>query len=749
MPEIQSGLRAHAVVGVTLVSLLLPTAPIPGSIASAVAGACPWDCGDGDGTVGVVDFLALLADWGNTSDCDFDGGGVSVTDVLEMLANWGPCPEAVSATQLAGNSLSSYPFFEYVRAFNENATVELAVDPGLLPSIVGKTCDLYVVQAKTETQWASDPSLTDASGGVETATFVAGTIQSNTYTVADPFELDADAGLGFGVGYDVICDCDQDGQLSGADYIDGLSDEAGMYAIHDTAAPGPLDVTEIVYDVGTVFGIPAGRTFEDLYYPTDIGSMGQLPLVIVSHGNGHQYTWYGHIGDHLASYGYIVMSHQNNTEPGIESASSTTLGHTDAIIDQQDTIGGGVLDGHIDSNRIMWIGHSRGGEGIVRAYDRIFDGTYTPTHYVRDDIVLLSSMAPTDFLGTSSANPHDANYHLWTASGDADVSGEPGCEPCQTYHLYERATGWRQSTTVQGIGHGDFHDGFGSVFSGPCHITPKERVHDILQGYFLPLINFYVEGNIPAKDFLWRQWEHFKPIGAPEGPPCGASGGGDSVVVNNELRRPNGNGIFVIDDYQHGPSTGTSSSGGTVTFNVSNVSEGLLRDGDGTFVWNGEAMNGMTRARPTDFTMGVVFDWTTGGFYEQEVVPAGSDFAQYTYLQFRACQQTRHPHTTAALGDLTFTVTLRDGSGTSSSVNISAYGGGIEEPYQRGGGWGNEFETIRIRLTDFLHNGSGLDLGDIAAIRFEFGNLSGSRPGRIGLDDIVVVDDTPPPPPGG
>ena len=55
---------------------------------------CPWDCGEpGDGSVGVLDFLALLAQWGDVgSSCDFDGGGVGVTDFLAMLANWGPCP---------------------------------------------------------------------------------------------------------------------------------------------------------------------------------------------------------------------------------------------------------------------------------------------------------------------------------------------------------------------------------------------------------------------------------------------------------------------------------------------------------------------------------------------------------------------------------------------------------------------------------------------------------------------------------
>ena len=55
---------------------------------------CPWDCGDpADGEVGVVDFLALLEQWGQVgAPCDFDGLGVNAADFLALLANWGPCP---------------------------------------------------------------------------------------------------------------------------------------------------------------------------------------------------------------------------------------------------------------------------------------------------------------------------------------------------------------------------------------------------------------------------------------------------------------------------------------------------------------------------------------------------------------------------------------------------------------------------------------------------------------------------------
>ena len=59
----------------------------------AICEPCLWDCGDFDGVVGIVDFLAMLAQWGQVgTSCDFGGGGVGINAFLELLANWGPCP---------------------------------------------------------------------------------------------------------------------------------------------------------------------------------------------------------------------------------------------------------------------------------------------------------------------------------------------------------------------------------------------------------------------------------------------------------------------------------------------------------------------------------------------------------------------------------------------------------------------------------------------------------------------------------
>ena len=68
--------------------------------------------------------------------------------------------------------------------------------------------------------------------------------------------------------------------------------------------------------------------------------------------------------------------------------------------------GAAALTGNIDIDRIVWIGHSRGAEGVAIAYDRMFDGTYTPINYNMADIKLISSMLPTDWTGVSRSEEH-------------------------------------------------------------------------------------------------------------------------------------------------------------------------------------------------------------------------------------------------------------------------------------------------------------------------------------------------------
>lgn len=639
-----------------------------------------------------------------------------------------PVPRAAAPAELAVRTLPAFPWVESVRAFFEGQNVSVALDTSVRPWTIGLTANVWVVAHRSAAQWDANPFLVDVRGVPQSVTFVAGSVQANTFVLSNA--LSGDAGLGLGVGYDVVIDANGDGRLDEPDLVDGYGDEAGFYVCKPTALPGPLAVTEVLYSGGTWLG-------EDIYYPTNVASLGALPLVVVSHGNGHNYTWYDHIGTHLASWGCVVMSHTNNTMPGPDSAALTTLQNTDHFLANLGTIAGGVLNGHVDSHRIVWVGHSRGAEGVARAVDRLFDGTNSFPTFTLADIVLVSSIAPTDFLGTSSANAHAKNMSLWVGGADADVDGCVASDIAVSWPLLWRATGVRQSIELHGAGHGAFHDGGGStVSSGPCLLTRLD-VHPIMKAYLLPLVKRYTEGNLPALDFLTRPWETFSSPGVPAN---------SCIVVDLQYSDTAASGKRVVDDFETNTGTTVSSSGGAVIQTFATYSETRLDDTDTAFTFSTTApANGMCDAIATDNQRGAVMAWSASDRGVNFEVPlAWRDLRDFRYLSLRACQCTRATETIAALGDLDFTIVLQDTLGHECGIRASAYGSGIEEPYQRTGcgtgtGWNNEWETIRVRLTDFTRDGTLVDLGKVAAVELRFGPSWGASNGRIGLDDLEFL----------
>lgn len=677
----------------------------------------------------------------------------------------------VARPQLAGNPLPTFPFFEHVAAINRQSPVSLAIDPRYT-FVAGKTADVYVVAKKTIAQWIANPAMVDVRGAPQTVTFPAGatTIQQNTFLLDNgalpgPNEAPGSGDARIGVGYDVVIDIGRDGQFTdGVDLIDGYDDEeAGFYVVRDLArgglatAPtqGPYPVTAILYSGGTFLG-------QKTYFPTNIASLGQRPLVVVSHGNGHDYTWYDHFGYHLASYGYVVMSHQNDTMPGSHTAALTTISNTNYLLGNLASIGGGVLLGRVDASRIVWLGHSRGGDGVARAYDLLFRGIVNPTNFSLASIKLVSSMAPVDFggwdgsVGSSGAagngsHPHDVNFHLWVAQADSDVHGCASDPVTWWYALYERATRKRQSIALYGVGHGDLHDGSGAQWASGPNLIGKPATHQIQRAYLLALVSHHIAGDVPSRDFLWRQYESFRAVGAPNT---------TGVTVNMTLHDDAQAGAYVIDNFQNQAtaSPNIATSGATVTVGVQSFVEGRADDANTDFSANvNDPFNGFTfdensgtgGQRSNAFAGVFSFDGSANFqiAYDLTTTFSRPNLRDYAYLSFRAAQASRHPLTTAVLGDLTFSVALEDGAGNQGTINIGAYGGGIEEPYQRntdpvcgaGVGWNSEYETIRIRLTDFLNNGSGVDLANVRKIVFRFGPAFGSAQGRIGLDEIELT----------
>ncbi len=631
---------------------------------------------------------------------------------------------------LAGNPLNDAPFFRFAQSIPiELDEVSVAIDPLRYRDRIGETFDLYIVGHRDGGEWVADNSLTDITGMVETLTLDGNSIVE---MIIPAWTGGLNAGTLVSRDYDVVLDFGQDGFLDPGDILDGGDRGPAFSVVKQLTELGPYAVTTSDLSAG-------GFTTQRVYYPTDLQSLDPQPLVVISHGNGHEYTWYDYLGEHLSSHGYVVMSHMNNTMPGVDAASSTTLSNVEYFQGNVDTLLGGALAGKVRTDQMAWIGHSRGGEGVVRAYDRIDDGIYTPFNFSASDLKLISSIAPTFFLGISNSNPHGVPYHLLAGSADGDVTGGVDCPVCQFFRIVSAAEGPTQVTYIQGADHNDFNCcGFPDGV-GPAQI-PRPEVHEITEAYYLVLMEYYLKGNRATLEYLQRSPRDLLPA--------------QSMAVftlANQYRAGPQHPQFVIDDFQETPpDLSQSSSGWAVNFDVDQVQEGKLVDGNAVLshVFS-DRFNGMTWAGTSAFesAAGLVFEWANGveRFYEWSV-PAGIDenWRRWNILSFRVCQGTRHPNTNLINGPLDFTVTLVDRDGVTASLSTREYAE-IATPYRRGGlgfgaGWSNEFHTIRIRLADFEVADPQLDLGKIATLRFQFGNGFGTSVGKIGVDDVMLVD---------
>jgi predicted dienelactone hydrolase len=708
---------------------------VAGLSSSALAGGCTGDF-DGNGIVDGADLSLLLNGWGSSSSgLDIDGNGlVDGGDLAQVLNGWGACPPSTPPveTGIACQSTALFPFALFVNSFNFNETVRFAVDSQRFPDLAGRTVDIFLLDNRSAAAWATNPTLVDVRGTPQT--FAVGTTLSGSIGTLTMTGIAAGSGDSPGRGLDLVVDADRNGILSSGDLIDGGGDGPGMWYVKDLSAAGPYAVTQVAsYDVNDADIIDT-MELERIYYPSTIASLSPRPLVVISHGNGHNYAWYDYLGNHLASWGYIVMSHQNDTVPGIETASTTTLEHTESFLAQLGTIAAGALNGKVDGDRIVWIGHSRGGEGIARGYDRLFDATFTSPNYQIADIRLLISIAPTDFLGTASANPHGVPFMLVYGSADGDVCGCPDSDIADSFNILERAEGWRQSTYVHGADHNDFNCCGFNDFAGPAGTAIlNAEAQDVMKAASLAMIRRVVEGDRSAEEYLWRQYESLKPI----------SVAATTTVINEWKPAPAL--LTAVDNFQTNAATTLGSAGGAVAFTgFAATLEAVQNDGDTSFTWlTSDQWNGATRGRTTDTTRGMILDWTAAASAAWTVPASLRDFRDDAAISLRAAQGTRHPNTISTLADLTFTVVLIDETGAESAILISAFGGGVEEPYQRTGsgtgtGWQNAYEAIRIPLDSFSATGRTIDMSRIASVVLRFGGTNGAASGRLHIDDLQI-----------
>jgi len=626
----------------------------------------------------------------------------------------------VVPSPLVGRPRTLAPYWMSTPSVWAGETVWLGLDPTRWPDRVGQPFDVYVVAHRTAAEWADDATLVGVGG-----TPIAGTFPEVELA---PLELGAfDAGSEARAQFDVVVDADRDGRLGPDDLLQGVGDDVGFTVLGDLSARGPHGVETVDADGGRWLG-------QRVWWPTDLAALGPRPLVVISHGNGHQFIWYDYLGEHLASWGYVVMAHENNTNPGIETASTTTLRNTDWLLGNLDVVGDGALVGLVDTGRIGWIGHSRGGEGVVRALDRLMDGDDTPDTFGADDIRFVASIAPTVFNTVDDSNPHDVPYFLLAGTADGDVTGGVDCPACQFFRIWEAATGPKAAAYVHGASHNDFNCCAEQEGRGP-DLIGRERAQAIARAYLLAAARGWLDGDDALLDVFRNEYVGFTPLGLD-----------DADRVAASWRNAEGVSDVVLDDFQSGYGPVMSSSGALVTCTADAVVEDRLDDSDAVMTWSdADPMNGMTRAAGAgDLARGLVFAWSAGASPTWSIAlpEEATDTTALGAVSFSVAQRSRHPETVARGADLAFAVTLVDADGTEATVAFADQAL-VPTPYLRaelgdGAGWANEFVTVRIPLADFTV-GSTLDRARLTTLRLDFGAAVGAPAGALALDNVELV----------
>ena len=177
--------------------------------------------------------------------------------------------------------------------------------------------------------------------------------------------------------------------------------------VPDPGAPGPLAVTREEYDFGDTAFQPSNfpgpvELHASIHYPTNLAG-GPFPVIVLLHGrhatcfngsgaaflewpcaSGHtpipSYQGYDYFSQVLASNGYIIVSVSANGVNAVDNSvfdlgalarAELVQKHLD-ILNQFNTTGGAPFGtkfvGKLDLTRVGTMGHSRGGEGVVRHY---------------------------------------------------------------------------------------------------------------------------------------------------------------------------------------------------------------------------------------------------------------------------------------------------------------------------------------------------------------------------------------------
>lgn len=441
------------------------------------------------------------------------------------------------------------------------------------------------------------------------------------------------------------------------------------------------------------------------------------PLVVIVHGNGHVFTEYDALGRHLAHNGFIVASINLLIAVPPDSQGMAIRGRANVLFKHLEILkhkfGAQVADS------IGLIGHSRGGEAVVRAAD--FIGASSAPADLRT-INAIISLAPTD-LWEQEDLTQDIPYFVLYGSRDGDVDGTritkrfhlaPAAPAIAAgsggFSLYDRAV----NSTVKSMSfvYGATHNGF---------ITSNK---DFALGVISPAIqkritlaymNAFMRRHLLGED-AWKSYftGDFIP---------GSTG---YQKIFQQYQEMAAGSSQMVDNFENAPHDWAASSSGQAVAHSragTGLAEGFLNphaptlDIDSPHETNGLKVTGWAAADTLTFT----------------VAAAGLNVNSWTHISFRITQVARKVNSPID----TMRVALADANIPPNRHEI-VLSRPVPAPDLRPDDatlTKSAFMTVRIALADYQANGVDLAQVQLVELLFPAGGA-----GNIEIDDLEFTE---------
>lgn len=670
----------------------------------------------------------------------------------------------VNKIPISGRKVSGSPYFRYGDTFTIGEDVWAGLDPGIVDAgNIGKMCALYVIQSKDAAGWGADSSLSHLAvlGGNAATTkrkVQAGCMNANTTLVwpaanqLGEYDIVADFGNDTTDASLFVADHSYDTPL---DIIDGyfvagfrVVDDPGTmqdfahagnwnYDETDVAGlglPGTVSVQDesSSYHSSTIPTLVARdlRLKAHVFFPADVAGVtnpdqisaaqADYPLIVIIHGNGHDYTTYDFLLERLAKNGFIAAAIDVRYFNGAADVHGMRgQGRAEALFPHLQVISN-RFGAHVQNN-IGIMGHSRGGDGVVKA------ARINQQQALGHNINAVIALAPTDqygaeVLGGAWATPFFVLY----GSRDGDIDGGIWTAnytvPQTGFAHYDRANGAAKSMcfVYRATHNGFITSNVDATWDGDviANMEPVATQQAFTKAYMNAFYRWHLLNEPHWNGMFAGEWT----------PGSVSSTGAKSYIQYQDTTTD------VVDEFEGPVNWQASTIGGTVGHAATlpvDPSEDKM---------SAAVIAGLDAKSPHD-TQGLKVEWNNAGDKLEFSIPAPhKDVSAFSVLSFRVTQKVDSASNPANQVQ-NFRVGLLDGSAQERFIRVSPF---YEIPFPdhrpNHSHTKSAMMTVRIPLKSYRIVCAGLaqvDLTDITKLTFLF---SDKATGEIEIDDIEFSD---------